>query len=143
MQQWLKTEPLPFFKQLRKERPILVTAKCTLISKFVDVCDVLQMPKIFSVALYKNKTPDIPGRSYLLAHDDDALHYREKSLMQAFLNRDDLPRVRQLIKTAAISALDAADNRIELINDYCRWVPAILVQDYFGLDGIDKRELLK
>ena len=29
-----KTEPLPFFKQLRAERPILVTPECTLVSLY-------------------------------------------------------------------------------------------------------------
>jgi cytochrome P450 len=143
VQKWLKTEPLPFFKQLRKERPVLVTPECTLVALFTDVRDVLQMPKIFTVDLYKPKmgvTEEDEG--YLMAHDDDALHYREKSLMQGFLNRDDLPRVRKLIKDAAIKTLEDANGTIEVVNDYCRWVPAVLVQDYFGLNGVDKRELI-
>ena len=78
----MKTEPLPFFKQLRKERPILVTPECVLVSKFADVRDMLTMPRIFTVDLYKPKmgvTDTDPG--YLMAHDDDALHYREKFLV--------------------------------------------------------------
>lgn len=144
VQKWLKTEPLPFFKQLRKERPILVTPECTLVSLFTDVRDVLQMPKVFTVDLYKPKmgvTEDSPG--YLMAHDDDALHYREKSLMQGFLNRDDIPQVRQLVQESARTILDKANGSIEIVNDYCRWVPAVLVQNYFGLDGVSKKKLLR
>ncbi|AWB65745.1 cytochrome P450 [Saccharobesus litoralis] len=144
VQKWMKTEPLPFFKQLRAERPILVTPECTLLANFTDVRDVLQMPKIFTVNLYKPKmgvTDTEPG--YLMAHDDDALHYREKSLMQGMLNRDDLPDVRRLIAKASQDILDKAGGSIEIVNHYCRMVPAILVQDYFGLDGIDKKKLLK
>lgn len=29
---WMQTEPLPFFKQLRQEHPILVTPECTLLA---------------------------------------------------------------------------------------------------------------
>jgi cytochrome P450 len=144
VQKWMKTTPLPFFKQLREERPILVTPECTLLALFTDVRDTLQMPKIFTVELYKSKmgvTDTDPG--YLMAHDDDALHYREKSLMQGMLNREDIPRVRQIIQDAAKGILDDADGSIEIVNNYCRMVPAIMVQEYFGLDGIDRKKLLK
>ncbi len=148
VQKWMKTQPLPFFKQLRAERPVLVTPECTLVARFDDVRDILQMPKIFTVNLYKPKmgAVDIPN-GYLMAYDDDALHYREKSIMQGMLNRDDLPQVRALIRDAANGILkDAEDSdgngQIEIVNDYCRMVPAILVQDYFGLDGIDKSDLI-
>lgn len=144
VQKWMKTTPLPFFKQLREQRPVLVTPECTLLALFVDIRDSLQMPSIFTVDLYKPKmgvTETDPG--YLMAHDDDALHYREKSIMQGMLNRDDIPRVRKIIKDAAKKILDKADGSIEIVNNYCRMVPAILVQEYFGLDGIDRKKLLK
>ena len=76
----MMTEPLLFFKQLRAQRPILVTPECVLVSKYVDVIDLLQMPKIFTADLYKPKmgvTATDPG--YTMAHDDGALYYREKS----------------------------------------------------------------
>ncbi|MGB2271778.1 MAG: cytochrome P450 [Pseudomonadales bacterium] len=144
VQQWMKHEPLPFFKQLREQRPILVTSECTLVTRFDDVRDLLQMPSIFTVDLYKSKmgvTDKDVG--YLMAHDDDALHYREKSLMQGMLNRDDIPRVRALIKNSAKSILDNSSDAIEIVNQYCRTVPAILVQEYFGLDGIEKERLIE
>ncbi len=141
---WLKTEPIPFTAQLRKERPILVTPECTLVSLFPDVRDVLQMPKTFTVDLYKPKmgAVDVPD-GYLMAYDDDALHYREKSIMQGFLNREDLPHVRALIADAGKKILDEADGSIEFVQNYTRMVPAFLVHDYFGLDGIDKEDLIR
>lgn len=142
--QWMKTEPLPFFKQLREQRPILVTPTCTLVTLFSDVTDLLQMPKIFTVDLYKPKMGVTATETgYLMAHDDDALHYREKSLMQGMLNRDDLPRVRKLVAETARKILDDAGGAIEIVNQYCRQVPAHLVQDYFGLDGVDRGDLIK
>src|SRR3546814_4599557 len=80
IQAWMRSEPLPFFAQLRRERPVLVTPACTLVASFVDVRDCLQMPKVFTVDLYKTKMGVTgPNDGYLMAHDDDALHYREKS----------------------------------------------------------------
>ncbi len=145
VKKWMKEEPLPFFKQLRSERPILVTPECTLVSHFVDVRDMLQMPLIFTVDLYKSKMGVTETeQGYLMAHDDDALHYREKSLMQAMLNREDLPRVRKLIADASAEILrDAPKEGFDIIHNYCRMVPAILVQEYFGLDGVDKDDLIR
>src|SRR4051812_5835646 len=142
--EWMLKEPLPFFKQLRTDRPILVTPECTLVSRYSDLTDIMQMPKTFTVDLYKPKmgvTDTDVG--YLMAHDDDALHYREKSLMQGLLNRDDLPRVRALIEKTAKKTLDKADGSIEIVNQYCRMVPAHLVQDYFGLDGVKRDDLVE
>ena len=144
VQKWMKTTPLPFFEQLRKERPVLITPECTLLALFTDIRDSLQMPAIFTVDLYKSKmgvSATDPG--YLMAHDDDALHYREKSLMQGMLNRDDIPCVRKMIQDSAKGIIDDANGSIEIVNNYCRMVPAIMVQEYFGLDGIDRKKLLK
>ncbi len=141
---WIKTEPLAFFKQLRAKRPVLVTPVCTLVANFIDVRDMLQMPKVFTVDLYKPKMGVTgPDDGYLMAHDDDALHYREKSLMQGMLNREDIPRVRTLVAKSSREILDNAKGRIEAVNDYCRVVPVILVQDYFGLDGVERKDLIE
>jgi len=142
---WIGSEDrLPFFEQLRNERPVLVTPECTLVSLFPDVRDMLEMPKIFTVDLYKPKMSVTgPDDGYLMAHDDDALHYREKSLMQGMLNRDDLPRVRKLIEESAKNILVDAEGSIEFVNEYCRMVPVTLVQDYFGLDGVEPGDLIE
>jgi len=138
VRRWIDTEPLPFFKELREKRPVLVTPACTLLMRFDDVTEVLNMPRVFTVELYVPKMTD-----YLMAHDDDALHYREKSLMQGMLNRDDLPQVREMVANIARGILDGANGRIEVVNDYCRMVPATLVQDYFGLNGADRKDLIE
>ena len=137
---WIDTEPLTFFKELREKRPILVTPLCTLITLFDDVTEVLNMPRIFTAALY---LPKMENGIYLMAHDDDALHTREKSLMQGMLNRDDLPQVRTMVAKIAKDLLDAANGHMDAINGYCRMVPATLVQEYFGLTGIDRKDLIE
>lgn len=138
VRRWMYNEPLPFFKELREKRPILVTPECTLLALFDDVTDVLNMPKVFTVELYVAKMAD-----YLMAHDDDAKHTREKSIMMGLLNRDDLPQVRIMVANIAKGILDQANGCIEVVNDYCRMAPATLVQDYFGLTGVDRKDLIE
>ena len=130
---------MPFFKELRERRPILVT-EMHLVACFDDVTEVLNMPLIFTAALY---VPKMSNGLYLMAHDDDALHTREKSLMQAILNRDDLPRVRAMVAKIGKDLLDAANGQIEAIDNFCRMVPATLVQTYFGLTGVDRKDLIE
>jgi cytochrome P450 len=138
--QWMWKEPLPFFKELREKRPILVTPEVTIISRFDDVTAVLNMPKIFTVDLY---LPKMGNGIYLMAHDDDALHSREKAMMESLLNRDDLPAVRKIIAKLSQDILDAANGSLEIVNEFCRMVPAGLVQEYFGLTGVDKKDLIE
>jgi len=138
VKKWIDEEPLAFFKQLREERPILDTPEFTVLSRFDDVTEVLGMPKVFTVDLYKSKMAD-----YLMAHDDDALHYREKSLMQSLLNRDDLPHIRQLVTDIANEILDQAEGSLELAYGYSRAVPAVMVQRYFGLRGSKREDLIR
>lgn len=137
---WMWEEPLPFFKELRERRPIFVTPRATLITRFEDVTQVLSMPKVFTVQLYLPKMGD---GIYLMSHDDDALHTREKSMMQSLLNRDDLPDVRRMVARLGKEILDNANGRIEIVYQYCRTVPALLVQEYFGLTGVDKTDLIE
>ena len=138
VRRWMDTEPLPFFKELRAKRPILVTPDCTLVTRFDDVREILTMYKVFTVKPYVPKMDN-----YLMAHDDDALHSREKSLMQFMLNRDDLPRVRNMVADIAGEILGRANGKIEVVNDFCRMVPAILVQKYFGLTGAKTEDLIE
>lgn len=145
VQRWIQSpERLAFFAQLRAERPVLQTPVCTLVANYVDVADLLQLPQSFTVDLYKAKMGvTATDAGYLMAHDDDALHYREKSLMQGLLNRDDLPAVRQQVANNAAVLLQQAGGEIELVNQYCRLVPVLLVQQYFGLDGSDPQDLIR
>ncbi len=138
VRRWIDTEPLPFFKELREKRPILVTPKCTLVTRFDDVREILLMYKVFTVKPYVPKMAN-----YLMMHDDDALHTREKSLMQFMLNRDDLPKVRNMVADIARGILSRGSGQIEIVNDFCRTVPATLVQKYFGLTGAKTADLIE
>jgi len=139
VRRWMDTEPLPFFKELREKRPILVTPGGTLLARFDDFTEVMDQPKIFTVQLYVPKM----SNDYLMSHDDDAIHYREKSIMQGLLNRNDLPKVRALITKLANEILDNAKGKIEVVYGYCRSVPAGMVQDYFGFTGVDRKDLIE
>jgi cytochrome P450 len=134
---WIDNSPLPFFKELRAKRPIFETPLCTLVAHFDDIVEVLRLPSIYTVALYEPMMGD-----YLMAQDDTPLHYREKSIMKAMLNRDDLPRIRAFVAERAKRVLEKSGGRLEMAYGYGRALPTALVQDVFGLDGIEPERLI-
>jgi cytochrome P450 len=135
----MKDDPLSFFKELRAKQPVLVLPECTLVARYEDVIEMLNMPKVFTVALYEPKM----SQGYLMMHDDDALHSREKSIMRGLLNRDDLPQVRKMVTEISQKILREAGGRIDAMTGYCRLVPATIVRDYFGLIGMDRKDLIE
>ena len=65
VRRWIDNEPLPFFKELREKRPTLVTPLGTLVTLYDEVIEVLNMPKVFTAALYLPKMAggvDSPGQ---------------------------------------------------------------------------------
>jgi len=139
VRQLMADHPLEFFRELRARRPLLVLPECTLVALYDDVIEMLNMPNVFTVALYAPKM----ANGYLMMHDDDALHYREKSIMQGFLNRDDLPKVREMVGRIGADLLAKASGQIDAVGGYCRLVPATIVQQYFGLIGMETKDLME
>ncbi|GJD48056.1 hypothetical protein OPKNFCMD_0771 [Methylobacterium crusticola] len=129
---WIRSEPRGFFAALRRERPILETPDVTLVAKRAEVAEILSLPGVFTVALYTGKMGD-----FMLASDETPMHTRDKSVMRAMLNRDDLPRIRALVAGLADAALDRACGRMEVVSALARLVPLRVVQQYFGLAAPD------
>ncbi len=138
VRQWMKDSPLPFYKELRAKRPALVTPECTLVTRFEDVTEILNQPTIFTVDLYKPKMGD-----YLMTEDDTHMHNTEKEIMLSLLRREDLPRIRNFVAETGNDILERAGDSIELVNQYGRLVPTLMVQKIFGLDGINPNKLIE
>jgi cytochrome P450 len=138
VRKWLDEKPRAFFQELRDSRPILRTPLGVLVAKFEDVIEVLRLPDTYTVGLYKPKMGD-----FMLAQDDVPAHFRDKSIMRAMLNRDDLPKIRALIAGKVKAALETANGKIELIENVTRMAAIALVEDYFGFRGAPKGKLFE
>lgn len=136
---WIRTDWRPFFKELRENRPIFVTPKFTFVTLFKDVQEVLSREEIFTVKLYAPKMDSVVGGSFMLARDNTEVNWREKSIMQTMLQREELPLVREMCGKIADESLDkwASNGKIEVVNQLGRYVPVRLCGDYFGFPGSD------
>jgi cytochrome P450 len=133
---WMREEPLPFFDELRRDRPILRTPEVTLAARFSDCRSILLGHDIFSVAHYRPKQGD-----YWMAQDDTAIHWREKSIMRAILDPEDIPNIRTYVADKAASLIAAAGGTMDAVAGLTRAVPLALVQDWFGFADSDPAEL--
>lgn len=124
---WIFNEALPFFEELRRDRPILAMPEVTLATRFDDCTEILRRYDLFSVALYKPKQGD-----YWMAQDDTAEHWREKSVMKAILDFEDIPTIRSWVAKKSADLLAAANGSIDAVAGLTRAVPLALAQDWFG-----------
>lgn len=135
---WMADEPLQFFSELRRHRPVLVLPEVTLVTRFVDCTEVLRRHDLYSVALYRAKQGD-----YWMAQDDTAEHWREKSIMRAILDREDVPQIRSSVSESARRVLSDAGGSLEAVSGLTRAIPVALVQEHFGYTDSDPDLLVK
>ena len=134
---WLYSEPLPFFAELRAKRPVLVTPEVTLATRFDDCELILRRYDAFGVDLYKPKQG-----GYWMAQEDTAQHWREKSIMRAILDREEIPAMRASVGAKAAALLSAAHGSLEVVQGLTRAVPVAFVQDWFGFETANPKDML-
>jgi cytochrome P450 len=136
VRQWIVERSLPFYAELRDKRPILTMPELTIAARYSDCSAILRRHDIFSVALYEPKQG-----AYWMAQDDTAIHWREKSIMKAILDREDIPKIRSYIGDKTAALLKDAGNSIEAVDGVSRAVPVALVQDWFGFTDSNPKHL--
>lgn len=144
----MKFSPLP-----KNKFPYKPVEDTIVVTKMDDVLEVLDNPKVFSVRNYTKKMEDSVG-PFMMAYDESRYNMKEKPWMRKLLPASDLPRARQLVKKLAYDVLGSQRyvgsdirgqefGRLEVVNQYARRVPAMFVQDYFGLKSVSPEKLLE
>ena len=136
IRQWLDKYPIEIGDYLRNHQPIMVTKSCVLLSKFKDIIEALDQPKVFTVELYRPKMG-----SYLMTEDDTPRHNEDKAIMVELLSQENLSEVRMFVAKASRDLLKNQQS-MNLVEKYSKLVPALMVQNVFGLDGIAARKLI-
>ena len=142
---WIRTDWQEFFKELREKRPIFKTPAFTFVTLFKDVQEVLSKEEIFSVRLYRSKMDPVVGGPFMLSRDNTEINWRERGIMQAMLQREELPAIREMSKEIAEEALDkfAVSGKIETVNELGRYVPVMMCGEYFGFPGPDREAMYR
>ncbi|MCJ2057185.1 cytochrome P450 [Methylobacterium sp. J-048] len=130
--EWIACAPKPFFAQLRARRTALDCGAVVLVAGRAEVEEILSLPQVFSVALYKPKMGE-----FMLALDGTEVNYRDKAVMRAVLSWRDLPAIRDLAGDITDTALEEGGGTIDVVASISRLVPLRIVQRFFGFAASD------
>lgn len=136
VRQWMREAPLPLYRELRRRRPVLCLPEAVLATRHADCTEILRRTDLFSVAPYRAKQG-----AYWMAQDDTAEHWREKSIMRAILDFEDIPGIRRYVAERSSALLGVAAGTLDAVDGFSRAVPIALVQDWFGFADSDPAAL--
>ncbi len=135
---------LPFFKELRDNRPILQSPMATLVSQFRDVEEILHREEIFSVSPYLPRMMGVIG-PFVLSQDITPRYDHDISVMRLVVRREDLTRVKDIVSrhaAAIVSELFKAGGSAEIVQTLTRKVPVRLADEYYGFSAAQDEQMM-
>jgi cytochrome P450 len=135
---------LPFFKELRDNRPILQSPMATLVSQFRDVEEILHREEIFSVSPYLPRMMGVIG-PFVLSQDITPRYDHDISVMRLAVRREDLTRVKDIVSrhaAAIVSELFKAGGSAEIVQTLTRKVPVRLADEYYGFSAAQDEQMM-
>ncbi|WLB45705.1 hypothetical protein QIH93_35360 [Bradyrhizobium ottawaense] len=93
--------PDALFAFIRRVRPNLAlgAAGPVFITRFPDVQEALSRPDIFNVTYAPMMDPSVGP--FMLGRDCTEINQRDKGIMRAFMRMEDLPAIRQKVRSLA------------------------------------------
>ena len=154
---WVRANPVATFKDVLQNAPVLRLESLPIkdapykfndtvvVSRYKDVTEVLDNPKIFTVRNYSKRMADSVG-PFMLAYDGSRYSIQEKPWMRQMMPPSDWPKIRQMVRSLVQDAIKAESyigtdlegrtyGRLELVNSVARRVPIQLSGAYFGFPG--------
>ena len=126
----------PNFAVPGKNGPVFIT-------RFQDVRESLERPEIFNVVYGPMMDPSVGP--FMLGRDNTTINQRDKGIMRALIQREDLPLIRSLVKQLTIETLKPhiQSGRVDVVKVLSRVVPVRLTGEYFGFPGPDIDSMLR
>jgi cytochrome P450 len=131
----ITSNALPFFAELRENRPILQTPMATLVARFRDVEEILHRETIFSTSPYLSRMMGVIG-PFVLSQDITPRYDHDISIMQLVVRREDLARVKEIVArraAEAVRALFQGSGPVDIVQTLTRKVPVQLAREYYGV----------
>ena len=122
---------LPFFQELRDNRPILQSTVATLVAQFRDVEEILHREEVFSVSPYLPRMMGVIG-PFVLSQDITPRYDHDISVMHLVVRREDLARVKDVVSRHAaeiVSELFQKSGPVDIVQTLTRKVPVRLADE--------------
>jgi cytochrome P450 len=140
----IRGNALPFFKELRDDRPILQSLMATLVAQFRDVEEILHREEIFSVSPYLPRMMGVIG-PFVLSQDITPGYDHDISIMRLVVRRDDLPRVKDIVSRRAaeiVGGLFRESGPMDIVQTLTRKVPVRLADEYYGFSAPNDEQMM-
>src|SRR5262249_40419301 len=140
----IRGDALPFFKELRDDRPILQSPMAALVSRFRDVEEILQHEEIFSVSPYLPRMMGVIG-PFVLSQDITPSYDHDISVMRLVVRREDLQAVKEIVSRHAaqiVGTLFQRSGPVEIVQTLTRKVPVRLADEYFGFSAPQDEQMM-
>ena len=142
---YARATSIEFFRELRVKAPIFVSQgnggipNVYVVTKYEDVAEVLsdENSPIFSVKTYKEIMDATVGSPYMLGRDGKEFPRAEKPVMRHMLPKNDLDRVREIIRALTLKAIKegSKNGKLDVVASVSRNVPIGMNGEYFGFPG--------
>ncbi|MDA9398633.1 cytochrome P450 [Bradyrhizobium sp. CCBAU 45389] len=138
--------PDALFALIRRVRPNLAlgAAGPVFITRFPDVQEALSRPDIFNVTYAPMMDPSVGP--FMLGRDCTEINLRDKGIMRAFMRMEDLPAIRQKVRSLANASVEKqiyTQNQIDVVSTLSRLVPIQMTREYFGFPGPDLASMFR
>src|SRR5271166_4922671 len=142
--QQIEGNALPFFRELREDRPILQSPMATLVAQFRDVEEILHREEIFSVSPYLPRMMGVIG-PFVLSQDITPSYDHDISVMRLVVRREDLPRVKEIVSRHAaevVGELFQGGGPADIVQTLTRKVPVRLADEYYGFSAPHDEQMM-
>ena len=140
----IRDNALPFFKELRDDRPILQSLMATLVAQFRDVEEILHRETIFSVSPYLPRMMGVIG-PFVLSQDITPGYDHDISVMRLVVRREDLSRVKDIVSRRAaevVGGLFQGSGPVDIVQTLTRKVPVRLADEYYGFSAPNDEQMM-
>jgi cytochrome P450 len=139
----IRGDALPFFKELRDDRPILQSPMATLVARFRYVEEILHREKVFSVGPYLPRMMGVIG-PFVLSQDITPSYDHDISVMRLVVRREDLPRVKDIVSCHAAEVVGElfGGGPADIVQTLTRKVPVRLADEYFGFSAPHDEQMM-
>jgi len=142
--QQIEGDALPFFQELRDDRPITQSLMATLVARFRDVEEILHREKIFSVSPYLPRMMGVIG-PFVLSQDITPRYDHDISVMRLVVRREDVPRVKDVVSRHAaqiVGELFRGGGPADIVQTLSRKVPVRLADEYYGFSAPQDEQMM-
>jgi cytochrome P450 len=140
---WIAVSPVAFFNELREQSPILKAPAFTLVTRYLDVQEVLTLNDIFTTDLLKQNMLRFIGNT-VIELPPSPEYEKRKSILRLAFPMSDIKHYRNILleESAALIQSIQSENSFDVVA-YAKTLPAKAMSRYLGLGELPPEKVVQ